>query len=493
MSVVLRPTRSGGPDHVDLCIIGSGSGLSLIDDDIDDWQIALIDNGIGPTNAFGGTCLNAGCIPTKMLALPARFAMLPAQADRVNVDVEFRGADFKAIQARTFGRTDEVSESGLAGLLERPNVQVLTGSATFVDPHTIRVGHRQISADRFVIAAGSRPRLLDAAGFDDPYLQGFVHTSESVMRLENLPKRLVVIGGGVEAVEFAHVFSGMGAHVSIITRSEPLLRRLDHAVSTRVTEIMSERMVLRLNQTVIGLDPGDLGGVVVWAQDATGIEYSYEADAVLACIGRVPNGDQLRLDRAGITLDPQGFVPTDEHLRTEVPHIWALGDVCSPSMLKHLANAQARLVKKNLLAERDGRPLTARDERFVPQGVFGEPEVATVGFSEGQLDDAGIDHISYVHEYAWVAYGWALNDQDHFVKLLSDPGAEHLLGAHIVGPQATSLIQPLVQAMSFNQTIDQVATGQYWIHPALTEVVENALLGLQRVAAERAVGSQALP
>lgn len=473
------------PDHVDLCIIGSGSGLSLIDDDINDWQIALIDNGIGPTNAFGGTCLNAGCIPSKMLALPAGYAVAPQAASRVDVELAFRGADFPAIRDRTFGRTDGVSEAGRDGLVKRENVQLLTGAATFVDDHTIRVAGRQITADRIVLAAGSRPRLLQVPGFDEPYLQAFVHTSETIMRVPKLPKRLVIIGGGVEAVEFAHIFAGLGCDVSLIARSEPLLRTADREISERITQAMGERVVLRLNQQVVGLEPADTGGVVLTSTDAHGIEYSYRADAVLLCIGRVPNGDQLRLDRAGITLDDDGFVPVDEHLRTAVPHIWALGDICSTKMLKHLANRQAKVVKHNLLAEQAGRPLLARDERFVPRGLFCTPEIAAFGMTSEELEEAGIDHISYVHQYAWVAYGWALNDEGHFVKLLADPQAERLLGAHIIGPQATSLLQPLVQMMHFDQTIDQIARGPYWIHPALPEVVENALLGLQKVANER--------
>ena len=485
MMAVMESHARPRPDHVDLCIIGSGSGLSLIDDDIDDWQIALLDNGVGPTQIFGGTCLNAGCIPSKMLAKPAGFSLAPEQARLINADVKFLGVDHKAAQARVFGRTDEVAESGLSGLTGRKNVQVLIGRATFVDQHTISVGGRQLTADRIVIAAGSRPRMPEVPGFDDPYLQAFVYTSDTIMRIEELPKRLVILGGGVEAVEFGHIYAGMGCHVSIITRSEPLLRHHDQEIAVRVTDAMAARMVLRLNQQVTGMEPGDSGGVVLSTQDATGIEYSYEADAVLVCLGRIPTGDQLRLERAGIDIDPLGFVPTDEYQRTAVPHIWALGDVCSPVMLKHLANRQARLVKQNLLAERDGRQLQAKDERFVPQGIFGEPEVATVGLTEAELDAAGIDHISYVHEYAWVAYGWALNDKGHCVKLISDPAAERLLGAHLIGPQATTLIQPLVQAMTFGQRIEEIARAPYWIHPALTEVVENALLGLLRLAAEK--------
>lgn len=475
---------TAGPDHVDLCIIGSGSGLSLIDDDINDWQIALIDDGIGPNDIFGGTCLNAGCIPSKMLSLPASASLSPQHAAQVDVDLSLKKVDFKAIQTRTFGRTDSISAAGLAGLGTRPNVQVLFGSATFVDAHTIQVGRRRLTADRIVIAAGSRPRQMTAPGFDDPYLHAFVHTSESIMRIDELPKRLIILGGGIEAVEFGHIFAGMGSQVSIINRSEPLLRAYDSAIGIRVTEELSrrERIMLRLNQRVTGLDTDDVGGVVLTTEDSFGIEYSYEADAVLVCIGRVPNGDQLRVDKAGIVLDDKGFIPTDEHLRTPVPHIWALGDVCSSIMLKHLANAQARLVKRNLLAERDGRPLEVRDERFVPKGIFTEPQAASVGASEEGLQKTGVEYIVHVQEYASVAYGWAMNDSGHFVKLLADPAGEHLLGAHIVGPQATTLIQILVQAMSLGQTISETVKGQYWTHPALTEVIENALLGVLQKA-----------
>ncbi len=347
------------------------------------------------------------------------------------------------------------------------------------------MGQRRITADRIVLAAGSRPRPLDAAGFDEPYLQAFVHTSDTIMRVDELPHRLVIIGGGVEAVEFGHTFAGFGSQVTIIARSEPLLRKFEPEVAAQVTAELGERLVLRMNQAVTGLEPNDSGGVVVSTQDAHGIEYSYQADAVLVCVGRIPNGDQLHLSRAGIDLDGAGFVPTDQYQRTVVPHIWALGDVCTATMLKHLANRQARLVKANLLAERAGQPLQPADTDPVPQGVFGEPEVATVGMTTAELDAAGIDHISYTHQYAWTAYGWALNDEGHFVKLIADPAGERLLGAHICGPQATSLIQPLIQAMALGQSISEVARKQFWIHPALTEVVENALLGLLRVADEQ--------
>lgn len=481
MTVVARSAEYAG--HFDLCIIGSGSGLSLVDDDINDWKIALIDAGIGPNDIFGGTCLNAGCIPTKMLALPARWALAPAKAKLVDAEIKFDKIDFAAVQARTFGRTDAIAESGLAGLVARENVTVLRGEALFTDAHTIRVGGQELTADRIVLAAGSRPRMPEVPGFDDPYLAAFVHTSEDIMRIEELPEQLVIIGGGVEAVEFGHIFAGMGVKVTVLARSEPLLRKLDADIAERATELLGERVVLRLNQQLTGMEPADDGGVVITTSDAYGVEYSYETDAVLVAIGRIPNGDQLRLDAAGITLDHAGFVPVDEHLRTAVPHIWAIGDICAPAMLKHLANQQARVVKRNLLAERDGGELVTSDERFVPQGVFGEPEIASVGRTEQELVDAQVDHVSYTQEYKWVAYGWALNDQDHFVKLVGDLDG-NVLGGHIIGPQATTLIQPILMGLSHGLTAQQMASGQYWIHPSLSEVVENALLGLARAATE---------
>lgn len=470
------------PDHVDLCIIGSGSGLTLINDDLNDWQIALVDNGLGRLERFGGTCLNAGCIPTKMLAMPAHYATVPAQAAAVDARVSFEGIDYQALRMRTFGRTDGVSSSGLSGLSARENVQVLFGAATFVDAHTVKVGHRTLTADRIVIAAGSRPRTFDLPGFDDPYVQAFIHTSETIMRTPELPRRMVILGGGVEAVEFGHIYSALGVQVSIISRSARLLRKFDVAVSEAATNALAKRVAVRFHQTVTGLEPDVDGGVVVSTVDPTGIEYSYDADVVVLCAGRIPNGDQLLVENAGLSLTKGGFVPVDEHLRTPVPHIWALGDVCAPKMVKHLANRQAKVVKANLLAERDGTELVTSDERYVPAGIFGSPEIACVGATSAELDEAGIPHVAYTHEYGSVAYGWALNDSDHFVKLLADPTGEKLLGAHIVGPQATSLIQVLELGMSLELDINTMINSQYWIHPALSEVVENALIGVRRTA-----------
>ena len=450
------------------------------------WRVALVDAGIGPDELFGGTCLNAGCIPTKMLSVPATISRTPAWARDVNVKLGVGSIDFEALQARTFGRTDAISKGGLEWQLTRDNVEVFRNPASFVDGHTLRVGHELITADRLVLAAGSRPRPLDIAGLDEAWLQAFVHTSESIMRVDQVPHRLVILGGGTEAVEFAHIFDALGAQVTIVNRSASLLRKMDDDVSKLVTAELGARMSVRVNQQLTAIEPGTHGGVVVTTVDAAGIEYSYEADLVLSVIGRVPNSDLLNVAAAGVETDAAGFVKHDHCQRTSQSHIFAIGDICNHQMIKHLANAQARNVLTQLLAELDSaEPVLDDPGQVLPIGIFTSPEVASFGMTEQQVADGGIQHVCHLQQYGTTAYGWALADDKHFVKLIADLDGK-LLGAHIVGPQATTLLQPLIMFQRFDLDIRDATRQQFWIHPALTEVVENALLGLaEKIDAQR--------
>ncbi|MDQ6642317.1 MAG: FAD-dependent oxidoreductase, partial [Actinomycetota bacterium] len=184
---------------------------------------------------------------------------------------------------------------------------------------------------------------------------------------------------------------------------------------------------------------------------------------------------QLALDRTGVSVDAHGRVVVDEHQRTTADGIWALGDISSPDQLKHVANQDARVVQHNLLHPHH---LMSSDHRFVPSAVFSSPQVASVGLTERAARDRGIEVMVAHHDYGDVAYGWAMEDESHFVKLIGDRATGMLVGAHLIGPQASILVQPLIQAMSFGHPVADLARGQYWIHPALTEVVENALLKL---------------
>jgi mycothione reductase len=200
-----------------------------------------------------------------------------------------------------------------------------------------------------------------------------------------------------------------------------------------------------------------------------------EGEVLLVATGRVPNSDRLGVAAAGIETDEHGHVVTDDTYQTNVPGIWALGDLANHFQLKHMANAETRLVRHNLL--HPGQPRRAAFT-VVPSAVFAGPQVASVGATEQDLQAAGRPYLAATRPYSDAAYGWALEDTTSFVKVLADPATRLLLGAHILGPQASTLIQPLIQAMCLGSTADQVASGVLYIHPALSEVVEQALLGL---------------
>ena len=463
--------------HVDLCIIGSGSANSIPDERFDDWSIALVEGG-----TFGGTCLNVGCIPTKMYVHPADLARTPEHAGPLGVDLTLDRVRWGEIRDRIFGRIDPISAAGERYRAESRNISLFRQHGRFVADDRLRVADgTEITADRFVIAAGSRVRIPEIDGLaGTPY-----ETSDTVMRLPELPRSMIIIGAGYVAAEFAHVFSAYGTEVTVVGRSDTLLRHEDATISSRFTTALAEHVDLRLQQTVTaarrtdrsrtGLDDRRNGGVSL-ELDGPGGSTTATADVLLLATGRIPNGDGLDPDRTGVALDDDGYVVVDAFQRTTRPGIFALGDVTSHHQLKHVANHEARVVQHNLLHP---DAMIAADHRFVPHAVFSSPQVASVGLTEEEAFSTGVAYVVGQTEYASTAYGWAMGETgDHLVKLLADPSTGLLLGAHLIGPEASSLIQPLIQAMSFGQRADEVARGQYWIHPAMAEVVENALLAL---------------
>ncbi len=458
----------GHVTHYDLAVIGTGSGNTIVTKRFKDWRVAILED-----NVFGGTCLNVGCIPTKMFVYPADLARNARHAPELGVDASFDGARWPEIRDRIFSRIDPIAASGKSYRQGLPNVDVYDQHATFIDDHTL--AHQteeggtgvRITADQIVIATGGRVSVPDIPGLDEVSF----HTSDTVMRLEELPGRMTIIGGGYVAAEFAHVFSALGTEVTQIHRGPRLLREHDEDISQRFTELAAAQWKVRLETTPTKVAQRN-ASTVLSLSDGTDLE----SDVLLIATGRVPNGDRLGLENTGIASD-HGRVLVDEHQRTSVEGIWALGDASSEYQLKHVANAEARTIQYNLLHPDD---LKATDHRFVPSAVFTSPQIATVGLTSQDARAQGIEHVSITEDYAGIAYSWAMDISpgQYFVKLLADPARERLLGAHLIGPQASVLIQNLVQGMSMGNSPKQLDRGQYWIHPALTEVVENALLKL---------------
>ncbi|MDX8037162.1 mycothione reductase [Lentzea sp. BCCO 10_0856] len=452
--------------HFDLVIIGTGSGNSIPNDAMADWKIAILEKG-----TFGGTCLNVGCIPTKMFVHTADQAAAPANAKKLGVDATLDAVHWPEIRDRIFNRIDPIAEGGRNWRAnENANVTVFEGTATFEDAHTINTGTGEtITADRIVIAAGSRPTIPAIADLETT---GF-HTSDTIMRLDELPESLIILGSGFIASEFAHVFSSFGVKVTLIGRSNLLLRHEDLEIAERFTDVAKQKWDVRLQRKTTRAEKTPTG-VKLHMEGPDG-EETVEASQLLVAVGRQPNTDLLDATKAGLELHSDGRIKVDEYQRTSQPHILALGDISSDYQLKHVANHESRVVQHNLL--NPDNPI-ASDHRFVPAAVFSNPQIASVGLTEEEAKAKGIRYVTASQAYASIAYGWAMEDTTGFAKLLADPATGQLIGAHIIGPQASSVIQPLIQAMSFGLDAKSMARGQYWIHPAMPELVENALLNL---------------
>lgn len=452
--------------HFDLVIIGTGSGNSIVDERFAGWNIAIVEKGV-----FGGTCLNVGCIPTKMFVHTADVAAAPSSGARLGVDAHLDGVRWTDVRDRIFGRIDPISEGGRRWRAEEnANVTVYEGTARFTGPKTLDTGTGEvITADRFVLAAGSRPVVPDVADLDSV---GY-HTSDTVMRLDALPPRLTILGSGFVAAEFAHVFSSFGVQVTVVGRSDLLLRHEDREIATRFTETAAQKWDVRLKRKAVRAERVD-GVVRLHLEGPDGAEV-VESEELLVAVGRTPNSDLLDLAATGVDVHPDGRVVVDEHQRTSVEGVYALGDISSEYQLKHVANHEARVVQHNLL--HPDEPISS-DHRFVPAAVFSSPQIASVGLTEEQAVERGVRYVTAAQAYASIAYGWAMEDTTGFAKVLADPDTGLILGAHVIGPQASSVIQPVIQAMSFGLDARTMARGQYWIHPAMPEVIENALLNL---------------
>ena len=264
-----------------------------------------------------------------------------------------------------------------------------------------------------------------------------------------------------------------GSQVTFVLRGDTFLRREDDEIRERFTAAYSRRFDVRFDARVLSARR-EGAEIVLVVEDAAG-RGELRADELLVATGRIPNGDRLDVAAGGIDTDDAGYVVTDDQLRTTAEGVWALGDVTNPVQLKHVANHEARVVRHNLSHPDDPARV---DHRFIPHAVFGYPQVASVGLTERDCRERSLPYRSHVQPFGSAAYGWAMEDTSSAVKVIAHSETRRLLGAHIIGPQASTLIQQLIQGMHFDLTVDQMARHQYYIHPALPEVVEQALLEL---------------
>ena len=464
-------------DEYDFAVIGSGSGLDVANVAANQGQsVAVVEKG-----PLGGTCLNRGCIPSKMLLYHADVLETIKRADEFYIDASVDDVDFPAIVQEVNEEVEADAESIRRGLESSSQHTLFEGEGRFVDERTIDItsgpdAGAQFRAETVLIAAGTRPSIPPIDGIEDvDYL-----TSAEALQLESLPDHLIIVGGGYIAAELGHFFGTFGSDVTIVGRRPNLLPEADSEVAEAFTKRYANRFTVHTGHAATSVEEadgeitltarpyeyGDDGGLV---EDADAV--SVTGDELLVAAGRTPNTDTLNLDAAGVATDDAGFVETDEYLRTASDGVWALGDIVGEYLLKHSANHEARTVARNIF--RDEREPV--DYSVMPFAVFASPEVAGVGMLEDELREADREYAVNTYEYANTARGDAMH-ADGFVKVLIALDGE-ILGCHVIGPEASTLIEEVVVAMKSGSGTVQDIREAIHIHPALPEVVQRAFSG----------------
>ncbi|ARS89824.1 dihydrolipoyl dehydrogenase family protein [Natrarchaeobaculum aegyptiacum] len=476
-------------DDFDVVVIGGGSGS----------QVATAAAGCGLETAviepgpLGGACITRGCVPSKALLQRAEVAETIRRAGRFGLEASLESVDYGAITAAVHDLVYEKADRQERSLEDADGVTLFRGEGRFVDERTVAIdpveggdddGPRRIQGEHVVIAVGSRPTTPPIDGLEDV---DFL-TSDDALFLEEQPDSLAVVGGGYVGAELAYFFAALGTEVTVVGRSDRLVPREDEAVSVAVTESLENRCDLYTGYEAAAVSQAD-GTVTVTAEpvedtgdgddghDEDADPVDLEADALLVAAGRTPNTDTLDLENAGIGADDEGYLETDDRLETGAENVWALGDVLGAEPYKHAADYEAEIVAANVLTESGVLPETADlerevDYRAMPHAIFTSPEAASVGQTEDELEESGREFESTRVSYDAAPKGLLLDLEagEAFVKVLSSPDGE-ILGCHVVGPDAASLLQEVVVAMERGGgTVDDVA-GTVHVHPALNEVV----------------------
>lgn len=453
-------------EKYDAIVVGSGSGMMIADAAVSSgMKVALVE-----MDKLGGTCLNRGCIPSKMVIYPADLVNQIKHAERLGVHAKIERVDFKHIMRRT----REFVEHDRRPMEENiPKVEGLTYypvRGEFVDDYTMRVGDKLITAEKIFLVTGSRPLIPPIKGLDEvEYV-----TSREVWDMESRPTSMIIVGGGLIACEMAHFFNAMGTEVTVLSRSPRLIKQGEPEVSEILLTSLRERM-----RVEVGVEVTEAGGagdhVEVTAEDGDGNTKSYRAERLFIAAGRTSNADTLKPENTGVELDDRGYIKVDENYLTTKPGIYAFGDAIGKAMYKHVANKEAELVWHGF-TEGHVHPL---DYDKVPYAVFTWPQVASVGLTEREAAARSLDYLVGEYNYIDTAKGAAMDEEDGYVKIILEDESYRILGAHIVGPYAPILIQEIINVMNAGDGSVWPITEAMHIHPALPEVVQRAIYNLR--------------
>lgn len=448
-------------EQFDIIIIGSGGGTKIGRPAADlGFKVALIEK-----EAMGGTCLNRGCIPSKMLIHPADQIHHIRHANQINIDADPTARiQFKELIERITETVDEISESIASPYDEHPNMELIRGEAAFTGNHSVSVNGRDLSAERIFIAVGTRPHIPDIPGLaGTPFM-----TNREALRNTELPARMIVIGAGYIGCELGHAYSTAGTDVHFIVRSE-LIRREDREIKEEFHKIFSQNNTLHEGMVPEKIShDGDLFSVQLRSKD--GSTETIEAEALLMATGIIPNTDHLGIEHTEIKLDDNGFIPVDGQLQTSIPGVYAMGDCNGNYFFRHTVNFEGEFLMRVLFEDPSSEKI---NYGAVPHAVFTYPQVAGVGKTEDELIEGGVDYVRGYTRYIHTAMGMARQSDHGFVKILIARADKKILGAHIIGDEASDMIHMIIALMYKDGTLDDLLNMIY-IHPALPEAVRDA-------------------
>lgn len=453
--------RCRGMKEYGLIVIGSGAGMNVVDAALQrGFKVAIVEEG-----PLGGTCLNRGCIPSKVLIHAADVIREAQEAARIGVDLKLELVDFALLKKRMWDIVLTGRHEMEQGVRAVPGLDLYAKVGRFVSDYTMEVGGETIRAPRIVIASGARAQIPPIPGLD----KARYHTYRTVFDIEQQPDSIAILGGGYIGCEFAHFFSAIGTKVTLIGRNPVLLPHEEPETSLLVKKRLSKRADVHTGTAVKSVEGRNESVAITFRDPVEASERTVEAQHLLVATGVRSNSDWLLPEKTGVKTDDKGWILTDQYLETSKPNIYALGDALGRNMYRHTANYEASVVRNNLFAEQK----VGMDLHAVPHAVFTDPQVGQVGMTEEEAK-ARRKVMVGVARYNDTAMGYAYGDDEAFVKVIVEHPSRRVLGGTVVGPQASILVQQIVNLMnSDTQTYAPLVRAQI-IHPTLSEAVASA-------------------
>ena len=451
--------------NYDVIVVGAGLGTSIVFKALSEgFKVALIDKG-----KVGGTCLNVGCVPSKNLLFPADRIREIQESKKLGVHAKVLHIDFTSIMERM----RKVVKNGRKYLVKEirnsKNLDFYSGQGHFIDESALKVKNDEIRGEKIFLASGARPSIPSVKGLEDiEYL-----TNETVLDLKRKPKSLILVGGGYIAVEYGHFFESMGTKVMIVQRNKRLVPNEEPEISDLLKKKLEKQMEIYVNTETSEVRESKSGVIVHVKNKETGREKKLMAEKIMVATGRKSNADLLEVKNAGIEMDEMNYIKVDDYLQTNKENIWAFGDAIGKQMFTHAGDKEADLAWHNATQEKKIK----MDFQVVPHAIFTHPQIASVGLVEEQ---ARKDFKILVGraKYSDIVKGEAMMEEDGFAKAIVEKETERILGFHIIGPEASTLIQEVVNAM-VNKVSMKSITNSMHVFPALSELIPEALNHLE--------------